>query len=204
MSRGTDGVWAAPSNSWNPAAAGTTIDPSDWATTLADLVAIANERQIATVVSATSLADDTSAQAIFAAANDTLTLSASTTYRFRASILLATGSTTHTTAFGLGGTATFTGINYLSRATSSAADTLATPQMRRVSSASASVLTATSTAVTTNIELEGIIRINGGGTIIPQVTFSAGPGGTNTVAVDSFFECWPIGSNTIAAVGSWA
>lgn len=146
----------------------------------------------------------TTAQSIFQAANDTLTLAASTTYRFRARLGFNTGATTHTTAFGFGGTATFTSVDYISQATSSAANTLATPQMRRVATAAASVLTATSTAVTTDIWIEGIVRVNGAGTVIPQVTFSAGPTGTCETAVNSFIELEPIGSNTVAAVGNWA
>jgi len=146
----------------------------------------------------------TSAQNIFAAANDTLTVQASTTYRFRAKLSFNTGATTHITSFGLGGTATFTNIEYISQATSTAANTLGTPQMRRVTAAAAAALTATSVAVTTDIWIEGIMRINGAGTIIPQVTFSAGPTGTCETAINSFFELEPIGSNTVAAVGNWA
>lgn len=161
---------------------------------------------IATVQgSAVSLSNSsTSAQNIFASANDALSVVAATTYRFRARLLFNTGTTTHTTAIGFGGTATFTSIAYLAHATSSAADTLATPQTRHVATASAAVLTTTSTAATTNIVIDGTMRINAAGTIIPQVTFSAGPGGTCETAVDSYFELEPIGSNTVAAVGPWA
>lgn len=146
----------------------------------------------------------TSAQNIFAAANDSLTVIGATTYRFRGRISLNTGATSHTTSFGFGGTATVTSCAYNAIATSSAAGSLATPQMRRVGAATAAALTAASTAVTTEIIVEGVIRINAAGTLIPQVTFSAGPTGTCEVAVDSFLELEPIGSNTVAAVGSWA
>lgn len=163
---------------------------------------------IATVVSGapTSLLNNsTSAQNIFASANDVLTVAAATTYRFQARIALNTGNTSHTTAFGLAlTTATLTSIHYTSRATSSAADTLATPQMRRVSVNSAAVLTAASTAVTTDILLDGIIRVNAAGQITPQITFSAGPTGTCEVEADSYFAMWPLGSNTLAAIGDWA
>jgi hypothetical protein len=163
-------------------------------------------KQIATVQgSAVGLTNNiTTAQSAFAAANDNLAVLGATTYRFRAVFKLNTGATSHTTSFGLGGTATFTSISYSSRATSSAANTLATTQQRRVDTAAAAVLTAASTAVTTDIEIEGIMRINAAGTIIPQITFSAGPTGTCEVAVNSFFELEPVGSNTVAAVGPWA
>lgn len=163
-------------------------------------------KSIATVQgSAVALSNSsTSAQNIFAAANDTLTVQAATTYRFRAKLSFNTGATSHTTAFGLGGTATLTNIEYISQATSTAANTLAAPQMRRVTAATAAVLTAASTAVTTDIWIEGLMRVNGAGTIVPQVTFSAGPTGTCETAINSFLELEPIGSNTVAAVGNWS
>jgi hypothetical protein len=163
--------------------------------------------QFVSVVSGakTSLTNNiTTAQSIFAAAADTITVEAATSYRFRARIALNTGNTSHTTSFGLGGTATFTSIFYTSTATSSAADTLAAAQIRRVTTASAAVITAASTAVQTEILIEGVFRINAAGTIIPQITFSAGPTGTCEVDVDSFFEYWPLGTNTVVSVANAA
>jgi hypothetical protein len=177
-----------------------------YATNVASARQVVAAKQLATVQgSAVSLSNSsTAAQSIFAAANDTLTVSAATTYRFRAKLSFNTGSTSHTTSFGFGGTATFTNIEYISQATSTAANTLGTPQMRRVTAATAAALTAASGAVTTDIWVEGVMRINAGGTIIPQVTFSAGPTGTCETAINSFFELEPIGSNTVAAIGAWA
>jgi hypothetical protein len=162
--------------------------------------------RIATTTTPTSLSNSsTAAQNIFAAANDVLTVLGSKTYRFRAVLQINTGNTTHTTSFGLAlTTATLTDIVYTSSATSSAADTLATPQMRRVSTNNAAALTATSVAVTTNIVLEGMFRVGTAGSITPQITFDAGPGGTCEIATDSFFECWPIGADTFASAGAWA
>jgi len=177
-----------------------------YAASVASSRQVVTTKQIATVQgSPVALSNSIStAQSIFAAANDALTVAASTSYRFRARLAFNTGATSHTTAFGFGGTATFTSCNYDSIATSSAAGTLSTPQMARWAVATASVVTAASTAVTTDIILEGIIRINGAGTVIPQVTFSAGPTGTCETALDSYFELEPIGSNTVAAIGNWA
>lgn len=163
--------------------------------------------QIATVASGakTSLTNNiTTAQSIFAAANDTFTLQANTTYRFRTHIMLNTGATSHTTAFvPTLTTATLTSIHYRSSTTSSAAATLATPQTLRVSSGSSTVLNAASTAVTTDIMIEGTFRVNAGGSMTPQIAFSAGPTGTCEVEVDSYFEVWPIGTDTVVSVGSW-
>lgn len=208
------GTTARAVQQWTSGTNKTTVAAGDWeydgkvfyASAVASSRQVVTTKQIATVQgSAVALTNNiTTAQSIFAAANDALTVAASTTYRFRARLTFNTGATSHTTSFGFGGTATFTSCNYTSQATSSAAATLATPQMLRVAAATATALTAASTAVTTDIILEGIVRINGAGTIIPQVTFSAGPTGTCETAIDSYFEIEPIGSNTVAAIGNWA
>lgn len=174
---------------------------------------VASSRQIiaspqVVVVGATPVSlsnSSTSAQNVFAAANDTLTLDAATTYFFEAFLYISTGTTTHTTAFGFGGTATFTSILYFSELISSAATTIATAaSYLEVVAATATVLNATSAAATTKIKLHGAMRINAGGTIIPQITFSAGPTGTCQVNTNSFFRIWPVGSNTVEAVGNWS
>lgn len=167
---------------------------------------VAPSKQIVTVQSAAVALSNssTAVQNIFAAANDALTVAVSTAYRFRALIMLNTGATSHATSFGFGGTATFTSCNYISSALSSAANTLGTPQTRRASVATAIAVAAASTAVTTTFWVDGILRVNAAGTIIPQVTFDAGPTGTCEVALDSFFELWPIGSDTMVSVGPWA
>lgn len=157
----------------------------------------------ATPVSLTN--NSTSAQSVFAAANDALTLASTTTYFFEAYLSISTGSTTHTTAFGFGGTATFTSILYNAELVSSAANAIATSiSTVEVISANATVLNATSAAVTTRIRLKGVMRVNAGGTIIPQITFSAGPTGTCQTNTNSFFRIWPVGTNTVEAVGNWA
>lgn len=53
MSRNGSGTWSAPSNSWNPAVSGSTVDPTDWASFLADLTtaisaSVANDGQTTT------------------------------------------------------------------------------------------------------------------------------------------------------------
>lgn len=161
--------------------------------------------RIATVQgSAVALTNNiTTAQNIFAAANDTLTIEPGL-YRLRARLALNTGATSHTTAFGIAGTATLSECRYNSLALSSPDLTLGTPQMRRVTSASAAVLTAASTEVRTDILIEGTIRVSAAGTLIPQVTFSAGPTGTCEVTIGSFFELTQMGSETVVTVGQWA
>lgn len=176
-----------------------------YATSVASSRQVVDAEQFVAATTVVSLSNSsTAAQAIFASANDTLTLAAATSYFFEAFIYLTHGTTSHTTAFGLGGSATFTSILYSSTIWTSAAVTIATASSNlEVVSATATVLNAASTDASTKIRLRGIIRVNGAGTIIPQITFGTGPTGTCQTETNSYFRVWPVGSNTVAAVGNW-
>lgn len=163
--------------------------------------------QFVTNVSAVALSNSsTSAQNVFPSANDTLTLQGSTTYRFNALIWVSKGTTGSTTNFGFGGTATFTSIMIHYQGFEGNTVTAFTGQSRGVNiTASAAAVSSSTNTFTNNLfRLEGTMRVNSGGTIIPQITFSAGPGGTCQVEPNSFFEIRPLGSDTVAAVGNWA
>lgn len=169
---------------------------------------VVNAAQFATVQGTdVSLTNNiTTAQNVFAAANDVLSLAASTTYMFELFFVVATGATTHTTALGLVASSAFTSIRYLAELWSTTSGTISTtaPSVLDVISSAATVLNATSTATLTTIRARGIIRTNAASTITPQITFSAGPTGTCAVKTDSWFRIWPVGSNTVAFIGNWA
>jgi hypothetical protein len=152
-----------------------------------------------------TLAAASGVQSPFAAANDVFTVAANTTYFCDGDIFLTTGATTHTTAFGFGGTATFTSINYWAELWSNTDGTISTtaPSYLRVAAATSTVLNATSTATGTVIRIRGMIRTSAAGTLIPQINFSANPTGTNLALKNSFFRCVPAGANTNAATGPW-
>jgi hypothetical protein len=48
------------------------------------------------------------------------------------------------------------------------------------------------------------MRTTLGGTITPQIAFSANPTGTNLMKVGSFIKFTPIGNNTVEPIGLWA
>jgi hypothetical protein len=52
------------------------------------------------------------------------------------------------------------------------------------------------------VKFEGIMRVNAAGNVVPQITFSAAPGGTNTLEIGSYLKFYPIGANTIDSVGT--
>jgi hypothetical protein len=43
----------------------------------------------------------------------------------------------------------------------------------------------------------GFINVNAGGTLTPQIAFSANPTGTNLMKAGSFFAFKPVGTNTV-------
>lgn len=154
-----------------------------------------------------TMANSASAQSPFAAAVDTLTVPAATTYAFEMLLqITGMGATTRTTAIEFdAGSATLTSISYFAEIFTGAANTIptATGQLHAVA-ATAQVINATVATAAATIRVKGIVRFNGAGTFIPQVKFSADPTGTILCKKDSFLLMTPLGSNTVASVGPWA
>lgn len=172
--------------------------------------AVASTRQVTTTqqfISNTAdftMANVATAQSVFAAGNDVITVDASTSYFFEATYYITgMGATTRTTATLFGGTATFTSIRYFAMIQRGAANALGMAQSTKSCvTATANILDATVATAAAVITLKGIIRISAAGTIIPQIQFSANPTGTILGMTDSWFRIWPIGTNTVAAVGN--
>ena len=146
-------------------------------------------------------------QACLTAANDTLTIDAATTYEFEGQYILNTGATTHTTAmaFLLASSATVSSFEYTAILWSAAANTISTSaSFTHVSGVASKVLNATSTAVYTMIKFKGVMRTTLGGTITPQIAFSANPTGTNLMKKGSFIKFTPIGADTVEPIGLWS
>lgn len=148
------------------------------------------------------------AQPVFAAAQDTITLIADATYEFEAEYFItrAAGTTSHTTGVLFGGTATFDAVSYLAQVTNPTGNALANVQQIWAAAATLVTLTAANTAATENIiiKLKGHIRTAAAGTLIPQFQYSAAPGGAPTIKANSFFKIKPIGSDQVALAGAVA
>ena len=139
-------------------------------------------------------------------AQDVFTVTANTTYRVRGRWIVNTGATTHTTAMAFAlATATVTDFQYLVMLWSAAANTIATAQSTtHVTGVASKVLNATSAAVYTIIQFEGILAVGTGGTITPQINFSANPTGTNLMKRGSWTSFEKLGADTVTVVGGWA
>ncbi|CDX54584.1 hypothetical protein MPL1032_190163 [Mesorhizobium plurifarium] len=150
-------------------------------------------------------ADVATVQNIFGAAADEFTLDAGTTYEFEAVYFISrsAGANSHTFATLFGGTATLTAIDYIAEIANPAGNVLANAQTLYVAAATASVLTAASTATNEQItvKLHGHIRVNAAGTLIPQFQYSAAPGGAPSIRRGSFFKCRPVGPGAMTTQG---
>jgi hypothetical protein len=168
-------------------------------------VSLAAPVLFACTTAANALANNNSDQAIFPAANDTLTLEANTTYFFEAVIRVTNGATAHVDSFGFGGTATFTSINYDAITARFAPGAVGTTTARVWGDTAAmTAIGGSSIATGSSAQITGVIRTNAAGTIIPQWKFSANPTGTCQVEPNSYIRLQKVGADTIASSGPWA
>jgi hypothetical protein len=151
-------------------------------------------------------ANSASAQPIFAAANDRMTVKAATTYLFELYLDVTNGTTTCTKALDFsGGTATFTAIRYWGIGMASAAiNSTGTGQSTvHVDTTAATVIVATGTTAWF-IAARGSFVVNASGTFLPQFKFSADPTGTVLIKRGTYIKLTPIGGANDIATGSWA
>lgn len=164
--------------------------------------------QFVALTSTYTLSNTTNAQKLFnVPSNGALTVQASTTYFFECFFTLSSMSgTSGNTSFQLlgGGTATLTSVAY--GVTGLDASTLTTGAALGGAFSAASTSTGNITTAATGTSLmatvRGIFRVNAGGTIIPSVALTNAAAAV--VGVNSYFRCWPIGSNTVTSVGNWS
>lgn len=137
-----------------------------------------------------------------------LTVQATTSYEIEMLVSVSTtGTTSNSLGISFGGTATLTSIGYQVEASQNAtsfATLTAGSQAFINTAANTAVTAAVATATYRNIFIKGIVRVNGTGTFIPQLTYSAAPGVAPIVASNSYIKMTPIGSNTVTTVGAWA
>lgn len=142
-----------------------------------------------------SLGTGTAVQSAFPTTGDVFTLVASTTYLIEGLYVITKSGTTCTTgvAFALAGGATITSMKLHVQAANSAANTTgATVAATWVNQVAATVVNATAVGDVV-IKFSGILRMNAGGTVTPQIIFSAAPTAPVMVA-DSFIQFTPIGT----------
>lgn len=158
-----------------------------------------------------SLTDSASAQKVLnASTNGAVTLAVGT-YHLNGQYLITNGSTSaaitsHTWATQFGGTATM-GIGYTASGYTAAGNALTAVQSIYSTSSAATVFTGASTSTVENVmvRLDGVIRINTEGTVIPQIKLSSTTGGAGTVLANSYIRFTPVSLVSSGAYqGSWS
>lgn len=146
------------------------------------------------------------AQPVFNTDRDVFTLPGNTSYFFEALYhILTTGTTSHQTGVLFGGTATLTSIAYMLLANQPGSETYSAGNI--IWAAAATIIypfAAVAAATYSTFLLKGIVRVNAGGTFIPQFQFSAAPGVAPTIAANSYFSLEPVGNGSVSFVGNIA
>lgn len=160
--------------------------------------------------------DSSTAQKAFnATANGAITLPGSSSYLLEAEYMITNvGTTSHTWSTLFAGTATITALDYSARGRSGI-----TSQLTLTADSSASqstgagslpttalVMTAASTSATENVllSIRGTLRINAGGTFIPQIKLSAATTGASKMLRGSWIRLTPFGTDTATNLGNWS
>jgi hypothetical protein len=134
------------------------------------------------------------------------TLAAATSYWFDGLYFITKGTVTCTIAlaFALGGGASVTSILYEALGQHVGIDTTGVTQSSCcVDTVASTVILATGTTAA-QIRFKGILRMNLGGTVTPQINFSANPTGTCIMKVNSYIRFVPFGTNTATVYGDVA
>lgn len=157
-----------------------------------------------------SLSNVATAQKSFGAtANGAITLPASSAYLLEFLYVIAnTGTISHTWSVLFGGTATLTSglLDVTGRSGITSAATLtADASAYTTALGSALVVTSASTSATEQVVLRGrgAVRINAGGTFIPQIQLSAATGVAALMKAGSYISLTPFGANTATNLGAW-
>jgi hypothetical protein len=136
-----------------------------------------------------------------------LTVGASTSYFFEMSInVSAMSATSGNMGFSIvgAGTATFTSAAWhafgLDSTTQQTGANASTTWQSTVGATGNILNAATGTAASAIVK--GIFRINGAGTIIPSIQLTTASAAV--IGVNTWFKCYPVGTNTVISVGNWA
>jgi len=168
--------------------------------------AMADTEQYQCLASNYTMANSTGALPLFnATTNGALTAQTATTYFFESEFDISTMSgSSKTISLTFGGTATYTSVKYMADVlTPYAAGTFTAWPTTMFTAATAQVLASANTQTSIAARLKGVLRVNAGGTIIPQITLSVA-GTTPVVSANSWIRMWPAGTNTTASVGNWS
>lgn len=136
-----------------------------------------------------------------------ISVQAATTYMFDGFYLIkTTGATTHTISMSFAlTTATITNCTWTTMSyplASTPTSAVRAQDGNFFAAVGGGLVNSTNATAFNVVKFEGIMRVNAAGNVVPQITFSAAPGGTNTMEIGSYLRFYPIGSNTVNAIGT--
>lgn len=177
-----------------------------YSTSVASSRQVVETEQFISLTSANTLTSQTAAQPMFdgggGPANGALTVAGSTTYEFECYFTINAMSTTSGTfGWGLAGTATLTSILWNAESMRGAAAAAGTPSFYYQATATPTAIVAAGTNANGHAHIRGVMRINAGGTVIPEVNLSIAAAAT--IATNSYCSFYPEGTNTVVNVGNW-
>lgn len=175
--------------------------------TIASLIPNINNLQFKVLASNATGTDVSTAQPWFPTAG-AVTVESGTTYKFEGYLRTSrsAGTTSHTTSLLFGGTATLTNIAYRADVNTGDVVTNLAQNQTSIEVATATVVKAASTSATEqiSIKIEGVVRVNTGGTFIPQFQYSSAAGGAPSILTNSYFMLYPLGSGSVTTQGTWS
>ena len=160
--------------------------------------------QYRSLTSSYTLISQTAAQKIFDTSNSTITVVSSISYFFECEFTIASMSAGNGSfGFSIGGSASFNSISWTSNAMKVASLLTANTMQStfNTTNSNASIVTSSSNTQFGLAYIRGTIRVNVGGTLIPQV--SLGVASPAIIGTNSYFKIFPIGTITASAIGNW-
>jgi hypothetical protein len=150
------------------------------------------DEYVVTAYSDVALTNGTANQSVFASANDSISLPALSSWLIQGSYVIASGTTSHTTAInfletGLGGNGTCH-FRALSAPVVSYGAATRSQDATAFNTSVGGAVNSTSGSALTTIQFEGVYTCLDSVTFTPQVKFSAAPGGTNLTKAGSYLK----------------
>lgn len=167
-------------------------------------IGIVDVTELAILNSSYTLTSTTAAQQIFnSTANGAVTVASSTTYyiEYHFSVTALTSSVSVIGA-AFGGTATFNSLAWNTIALKpTSLSALGTAMSTENTTVSNTTITSSNGSTTSHVTVKGILRVNSGGTVIPQIIL--GIASAAVIGSNSYCFIRPLGVSTMTTVGAW-
>ena len=161
--------------------------------------------QLSIATSDIALSNINTAQNVFGSSSDVITLAANTTYLVNGVYFIQSGTVTHTTAISFTYSGTAPTMSFYSLNLAAAVGTVSRAQdMVYYEGITGGLINSTSASARNVIKFEGVLKTSNGGSLTPQITFSAQPGGTNLTKFGSYIALTPVGNDTVTSIGPWS